>query len=252
MDTPTLRTARLPLRPFADDDATALFALHGKPHVLRYRDSPPWRERARAGRFMVESCSRIDGKLDVNRLYALTRAIARRGPDLVHVNMTTATNNRYAIAAARFARVPAVATVHSPVAVRTPRHTFFLRGLFARLRAVIAVSRAVQTLVVEDLRAALRRQQRGRCRGGARIGGEDGAAGRSAGAGRRDRVCRGGSGPRGGDGCRRACKGARPPFRRCDDRAHDRPLRGVPPGPLMAARDRSIRARELSTGQYSA
>ena len=107
---------------------------------------------ARALGVPVESFSRIDRKLDVGRLYALARAISRRRPDLVHVNMTTATNNRYAIAAALLARVPTVATVHSPVAVGTPRHTFFLRGLFARLRAVIAVSRAVHKVVVEDLR----------------------------------------------------------------------------------------------------
>jgi len=58
MDTPTLRTARLLLRPFADDDASALFALHGNAHVLRYWDSPPWRERARAGRF-IAACRRM-------------------------------------------------------------------------------------------------------------------------------------------------------------------------------------------------
>lgn len=49
---PTLSTDRLRLRPFEDADAEALFALHSNPHVLRYWDSPPWTERARADRFL--------------------------------------------------------------------------------------------------------------------------------------------------------------------------------------------------------
>ncbi len=58
LPTPTLRTARLRLRPFAAADADALFALHSRPHVLRYWDSPPWGERARAERF-IATCWRI-------------------------------------------------------------------------------------------------------------------------------------------------------------------------------------------------
>jgi ribosomal-protein-alanine N-acetyltransferase len=53
LPTPTLRTARLELRPFADSDADALFALHSNAHVLRYWDSPPWADRARADRFLA-------------------------------------------------------------------------------------------------------------------------------------------------------------------------------------------------------
>lgn len=55
LDTPTLRTARLALRPFTDADADALFALQSDPRVLRYWDAPPWTERARAARF-IEAC----------------------------------------------------------------------------------------------------------------------------------------------------------------------------------------------------
>lgn len=51
--TPTLRTARLRLRPFTDADADALFALHSSASVLRYWDAPPWRERSRAERFIA-------------------------------------------------------------------------------------------------------------------------------------------------------------------------------------------------------
>jgi [ribosomal protein S5]-alanine N-acetyltransferase len=51
--TPTLSTARLRLRPFDESDADDLFALHSNPDVLRYWDSPPWTERARADRFLA-------------------------------------------------------------------------------------------------------------------------------------------------------------------------------------------------------
>ena len=55
---PTLRTARLRLRPFVSEDADALFALHSNAYVLRYWDSPPWTERARAERFLA-TCRQI-------------------------------------------------------------------------------------------------------------------------------------------------------------------------------------------------
>ncbi|MDI9832820.1 GNAT family protein [Streptomyces sp. KAU_LT] len=51
--TPVLHTERLRLRPFTDDDADPLFALHSSSHVLRYWDSPPWTDPARAQRFLA-------------------------------------------------------------------------------------------------------------------------------------------------------------------------------------------------------
>ena len=53
LPTPTLRTARLGLRPFNDTDANALFALHNSAYVLRYWDAPPWSERVRAEKFIT-------------------------------------------------------------------------------------------------------------------------------------------------------------------------------------------------------
>lgn len=53
LHTPRLRTARLRLRAFRGADADALFALHSNANVLRYWDSPPWTERARAERFIA-------------------------------------------------------------------------------------------------------------------------------------------------------------------------------------------------------
>jgi RimJ/RimL family protein N-acetyltransferase len=50
--TPELHTARLRLRPFTESDADALFALHSNADVLRYWDTPPWSEPARALQFL--------------------------------------------------------------------------------------------------------------------------------------------------------------------------------------------------------
>jgi RimJ/RimL family protein N-acetyltransferase len=52
-------TERLRLRPFASADADALFALHSNAYVLRYWDSPPWTDRARAERFLT-ACTQIE------------------------------------------------------------------------------------------------------------------------------------------------------------------------------------------------
>lgn len=51
--TPTLHTLRLRLRPFDESDGDALFLLHSNAHVLRYWDSPPWTERERAEKFIM-------------------------------------------------------------------------------------------------------------------------------------------------------------------------------------------------------
>ncbi|MEU8731513.1 GNAT family protein [Streptomyces tendae] len=50
--TPALSTARLRLRPFTEADADVLHAMHSSVHVMRYWDSPPWTDRARADRFL--------------------------------------------------------------------------------------------------------------------------------------------------------------------------------------------------------
>ena len=55
LPTPTLDTGRLRLRPFADADADALFALQSDAGGLRYWDAPPWTDRGRAGRFIAAS-----------------------------------------------------------------------------------------------------------------------------------------------------------------------------------------------------
>ena len=59
LPTPTLRTARLLLRPFTAADTDAIFALHTNRRVLRYWDSPPYKEHAQAERF-IAACSQIE------------------------------------------------------------------------------------------------------------------------------------------------------------------------------------------------
>ena len=58
LPTPTLTTDRLRMRPFADDDADALVALHSDAFVLRYWDSPPWTDPSRAQAFLA-TCRRM-------------------------------------------------------------------------------------------------------------------------------------------------------------------------------------------------
>jgi [ribosomal protein S5]-alanine N-acetyltransferase len=53
LPTPTLETPRLRLRPFTEADADSLYELHSDAQVLRYWDSPPWTDRARAERFLA-------------------------------------------------------------------------------------------------------------------------------------------------------------------------------------------------------
>ena len=55
LPSPTLRTERLVLRPVRNDDAAALFAMHGDPYVLRFWDSPPWQDASRAAAFLAAS-----------------------------------------------------------------------------------------------------------------------------------------------------------------------------------------------------
>ena len=59
LPTPELHTDRLRLRPFTDADAAPLYSLHSDPRVLRYWDSPPWTDPARAQRFLA-TCRRIE------------------------------------------------------------------------------------------------------------------------------------------------------------------------------------------------
>jgi RimJ/RimL family protein N-acetyltransferase len=72
LPTPTLRSSRLRLRPIDAGDAHQLYALHSSASVLRYWDAPPWRDPARAERFVL-ACRQMQeegtgARLGVDRL----------------------------------------------------------------------------------------------------------------------------------------------------------------------------------------
>ncbi|MCD4524674.1 GNAT family N-acetyltransferase [Nocardioides sp. cx-173] len=67
LPTPTLTTARLRLRPFAESDSDDLYALQSDAHVLRYWDSPPWTDRAQGERFLA-TCRRMEEEASGTRL----------------------------------------------------------------------------------------------------------------------------------------------------------------------------------------
>src|ERR1700678_4249845 len=59
LPTPTLTTPRRCLRPFAETDTDAIFALQSNARVLRYWDAPPWKERAQPERF-IRVCGEVE------------------------------------------------------------------------------------------------------------------------------------------------------------------------------------------------
>jgi RimJ/RimL family protein N-acetyltransferase len=67
LPTPTLHTARLTLRPFTEADTESIFALLSDPVVLRYWDTPPWKERAQAVRF-IAACKQLEQECSGARL----------------------------------------------------------------------------------------------------------------------------------------------------------------------------------------
>lgn len=59
LPTPTLHTPRLRLRPFADADLEAIYALQSDARVLRYWNAPPWTDRSRAEAFLA-ACRQME------------------------------------------------------------------------------------------------------------------------------------------------------------------------------------------------
>ena len=114
LPTPTLRTDRLCLRPFADADAGALFALQSSAHVLRYWDSPPWSEPSRARRFIAAcrqmaddgSGARLAIERDTDGAFIGWCSLTRWNPEYLSASLTyclndTAWGQGYATEAAR-------------------------------------------------------------------------------------------------------------------------------------------------------
>jgi [ribosomal protein S5]-alanine N-acetyltransferase len=74
MSVPTLEGSRIRLRPLREDDAEALFVLHGDPRVMRYWSRAAWTDRA-------ESISHLARMVQAERDGDIPWAIARREDD---------------------------------------------------------------------------------------------------------------------------------------------------------------------------
>jgi RimJ/RimL family protein N-acetyltransferase len=73
LSTPSFKTARLLLRPFAERDAEAIYSLQSNVRVLRYWDSTPWTEHVRADAFIAE-CRKMEEDGSGARFAIETRA----------------------------------------------------------------------------------------------------------------------------------------------------------------------------------
>jgi glycosyltransferase involved in cell wall biosynthesis len=93
----------------------------------------------------------VRGKFDAVRMWAVARVLRRLRPDLVHVNLTTAGNNRHVVGVVALLPTRGVATLHSlaPVASRLQRA--ILRRAYGRLDAVVAVAEEERRQLCEEL-----------------------------------------------------------------------------------------------------
>lgn len=91
------------------------------------------------------------GKADVLRLAALVRQLARTRPDVIHVNMATAANNRHALAVAVRLRSGVVPVVHSLVPVTSRPQQRHLNRTWRRVPVSVSTSQAVAAQLVSDI-----------------------------------------------------------------------------------------------------
>jgi glycosyltransferase involved in cell wall biosynthesis len=96
----------------------------------------------------------VRSKVDVIRLRALVRSIKKTSSDLVHVNASTLTNNRYALLSAALARTPAVATVHLPLSAASRTQRLALSVYYRQAARVIAVSAEVARVLRSECHVA--------------------------------------------------------------------------------------------------
>lgn len=91
------------------------------------------------------------GKADLTRLAGAGRALRATRPDLVHVNMTTAANNRHVVGLCALLRLRAVATLHIVAPLESAAQTAILRRAYRRLAGLIAVSEETRRQLSVDL-----------------------------------------------------------------------------------------------------
>jgi glycosyltransferase involved in cell wall biosynthesis len=91
------------------------------------------------------------GKADLRRLAGAARALRATRPELVHVNMATAANNRHVVGLCALLRLRAVATLHIVAPLESAAQTAILRRAYRRLAALIAVSEETRRQLCVDL-----------------------------------------------------------------------------------------------------
>jgi glycosyltransferase involved in cell wall biosynthesis len=90
-------------------------------------------------------------KADVGRLAGVARALRATRPDLVHVNMATASNNRHVIGLCGLLRLRAVATLHIAAPLDSAVQRAILRPTYSQLAALIAVSEETRRQLCGEL-----------------------------------------------------------------------------------------------------
>ena len=106
--------------------------------------------RKAAGDALV-TFERPRGKVDVVRLAGAAWALRGTRPDLVHVNMATAANNRHVIGLCGLLRLRAIATLHVVAPLESTTQTAILRKAYRRLAGFIAVSEETKRQLGNEL-----------------------------------------------------------------------------------------------------
>lgn len=135
-------------------EAYAAHLLRGLPErferTLLATPSVPEQVREAAGDALV-TFERPRGKADVVHLAHAGRALRGTRPDLVHVNMATATNNRHILGLCALLRMPAVATLHIVAPIESAAQSVILPRAYGRLAGFIAVSEETRRQLEDDL-----------------------------------------------------------------------------------------------------
>jgi glycosyltransferase involved in cell wall biosynthesis len=135
-------------------EAYAAHLLRGLParfeRTLLATPGVPSQLRVAAGE-AISSFETPRGKADVGRLAGAAQALRATRPDLVHVNLTTAANNRHIIGLCSLLRLRTVATLHIVASLRSSPQTVILRRAFRGLAALIAVSEETRRQLCSEL-----------------------------------------------------------------------------------------------------
>ena len=99
----------------------------------------------------VNAVAPVSGKFDARALLQLRRSLAHSRPDLVHVNMSSAANNRHSVMLAASLRLPTVVTVHGFGDLRSAAQLRTMQRAFRRVRAAMVTSK----LIAEQLHTAV-------------------------------------------------------------------------------------------------